>query len=69
MPQLLVLELTDWWPLLTATPQCSTPQDSKLDGGRPRGGIRPEKATGAPTPIAQLPRHSPVLRNYTALAS
>lgn len=44
---------------MTATPQCSTPQDSKLDGGRSRGRIRPKKATAAPIPIAQLRRHSP----------
>lgn len=58
--QLFVLE-TDGL-ALTATPQCSTPQDSKLDGGRSRGRIRPKKATAAPIPIAQLQRHSPVLR-------
>ena len=58
--QLFVLE-TDGL-AMTATPRCSTPQDSKLDGGRSRGRIRPKKATAAPIPIAQLQRHSPVLR-------
>lgn len=60
--QLFVME-TDGL-TMTATPQCSTPQDSKLlvDGGRSRGRIRPKKATAARIPIAQVQRHSPVVR-------
>lgn len=64
--QLFVLE-TDRL-AMTATPQCSTPQDSKLDSGRSRGRIRAKKATAAPIPIAQLQRHSTVLRTNPSLS-